>query len=110
MLSISASVLLLVGCSPARDVPQPLDTDSSSLDTSSSVNTTSASPDITSAPDEASENQIPWDLFPGLKAKLDQLVIEQNCDALNSLKNEFSNKEKSLDGYLQKAIKDAKCD
>lgn len=65
---------------------------------------------------EATPSQIPdtadiqWDLYPGLKLKLDQLVSDKECAGISRIYDEFVGKTKALDDYLKKSLSSAGCE
>jgi hypothetical protein len=108
-LLIACTTLLLVGCSPLGQVSEVVNSGSPAISSTRSPSSTVLTPITSETPQTDSENRVLWDLYPGLQAKLEQLSLEKNCDDLKYILEEFSNKDISLDIYLQKTFKEAGC-
>ena len=100
-------VLILSGCATATVMPEQQET--------KSVQSQSASPSSDETPEpqqitsDKVEEEVLWDLYPGLKTKLDQLVIEKNCDLIKELQSENSNDDENLKKYFENSLQSAGC-
>jgi hypothetical protein len=101
------SVLILSGCASAAEESDQKET--------TIVQPQSASPSSDETPDpqqSTSDNveaEVQWDLYPGLKTKLDQLVTEKNCDLIKELQSENSNDDENLKKYFENSLQSAGC-
>lgn len=60
----------------------------------------SSSPETTEA---VKRSEVMWDLYPGMKLKIDELSNKHQCELLNELLKEYEGKVLNLASYIREA-------
>jgi hypothetical protein len=100
-------VLVLSGCTTTTVESEQKGT--SSVQSQSATPSSDETPEPQQTTSDKVEEEVFWDLYPGLKTKLDQLVIEKNCDLIKELQSENSNDDENLKKYFENSLQSAGC-
>ena len=87
----------------ATESPEP------QVSTENSGIVTSQTPDTTPSQNPETPD-IQWELYPGLKLKLDQLTSDKDCAGINRIYEEFVGKTQALDDYMKKSLSTSGCE